>query len=1260
MASIGWVLLLFLAHLHTLLSTSIAHHAIGGNLTHHPVPFLCHPDQAKALLQLKKSFSFSRSTTRLSSWRNGSDCCLWEGVACDVSSGYVTVLDLNNRGLYSHGLDPALFNLRSLRRLDPSMNDIGGNIPPGFERFAFLTHLNLSNLGLYGEIPIGISKLVSLFSLDLSSHLDNQYICDPGPNNYIGAKYLYKSSSLDTLVANLSNLRELYLDSVDLSCSGEEWGIALARSVPFLEVLSLAYCGLHAPIHKSLSRFGSLIVVNLQGNIFMAPGLFPVFFMDLINLTTLQLPSANLEGSFPPRSFQSKNLRVLDLSDNPYLSGHFPDFSDTSSLEILRLERTNFSYARPMSSSNFKSLKNLSLDGNLSVDFLSSFGGLGSLCQLDLALVDSVSELGSIFSWIGHHKSLTSLKLFGCNFSGITPTLLVSNFKTLKSLRMVSCKLPRLVLHSVGNLVGLQTLEMTGCTTYGSMPSSIGNLTNLRNLCINHCGFLGPMPAAIGKLTNLRNMYINDFGFSGPIPDAIGNLTNLNAITIIRDPGDQVSGSSIPYAIGQLSELEWLVLQHCKFSGSIPTSIGNLTQLMMLDLSENSLSGEIPSSIFNLSVLHYLDLSSNKLSGPIQGFDNKVNSQLETVRLRNNTLSGEIPPSIFSLPVLRILSLSDNQLSGPIQYDNTASQLKEVDLGYNALSGSIPEAIFQISSLEHIDVSSNNLTGSVDLSHFSRLTELTSLYLSHNKLHVTDDAADNPLAGVTKLGLASCNITRFPRLFMDLNLIWFLDLSCNKISGDIPNWIWASWRNSIVYLNLSDNMLTGMQLTSDVLPFANPLQVLDLSFNILSGRIHMPNLSADILNYSNNKFSSILPNWAFYLSETRYFSVSKNNINGHVPLSICSNSSWLQVLDLSYNNFSGSIPACLIENVPLMVLNLRENHFEEMLPSNITTRCALQTIHLHGNKIVGKLPRGLSNCSCLEVVDFGGNQIVDTFPSWLRGLPELSVLILRSNQLYGTIGDIVEDAESDECFPSLQIIDLSSNNFSGNLKPEWFKLLKSMMEEFNSPGKIITHDISSFATFYHDFTEITYKGTYVTFRNILTTLTAIDFSNNRLEGTIPETFGRLVSLLMMNMSHNSFTGKIPAQLGSMADLESLDLSCNQLSGEIPQELTDLTFLGVLNLSNNDLVGEIPQANQFSTFNSSSFEGNAGLCGPPLSKSPCGATPNAGNIYKSSRHVDVALFLFVGLGFGIGFAAAIVAKWGRVGRWFTATGRAWRT
>ncbi|XP_071683202.1 receptor-like protein 9DC3 [Lolium perenne] len=303
------------------------------------------------------------------------------------------------------------------------------------------------------------------------------------------------------------------------------------------------------------------------------------------------------------------------------------------------------------------------------------------------------------------------------------------------------------------------------------------------------------------------------------------------------------------------------------------------------------------------------------------------------------------------------------------------------------------------------------------------------------------------------------------------------------------------------------------------------------------------------------------------------------------------------------------------------------------MPSNISSECTFQTIDLHGNKIEGLLPRALSNCNKLEVFDIRNNLIVDTFPYWLGKLSSL-----------------------------LQIVDLALNNFSGNLNSEWFGQLKSMMAKFNSSGDIVrATNLSGMADFYQDSTEITYKGSYMTFDRILTTLTALDTSNNRLEGTIPELVGRLVSLRLLNISHNAFTGRIPSQLGGMTDLESLDFSCNQLSGDIPHELADLTFLSILNLSENQLVGKIPQSRQFFTFDSNSFRGNLGLCGPPLSN-PCGVSPAppSPGYEDDSSHVDVVLFLFVGLGFGVGFAAAILVRWRRIGEWFVKYTRALRT
>ena len=163
-----------------------------------------------------------------------------------------------------------------------------------------------------------------------------------------------------------------------------------------------------------------------------------------------------------------------------------------------------------------------------------------------------------------------------------------------------------------------------------------------------------------------------------------------------------------------------------------------------------------------------------------------------------------------------------------------------------------------------------------------------------------------------------------------------------------------------------------------------------------------------------------------------------------------------------------------------------------------------------------------------------------------------------------------------------------------------------MMNNCNDVGQILKHHTNSTCksainqdSVYQDSVSITYKDSSLIVTKIQTAFKVIDFSNNSFEGSIPGSIGGLVSLHELNMSHNNFTGQIPSQLGNLTKLESMDLSCNCLSGEIPPEFTSLTSLSWLNLSHNNLTGTIPQGNQFLTFPSSSFEGNAGLCGIQL-------------------------------------------------------------
>jgi Leucine-rich repeat (LRR) protein len=160
----------------------------------------------------------------------------------------------------------------------------------------------------------------------------------------------------------------------------------------------------------------------------------------------------------------------------------------------------------------------------------------------------------------------------------------------------------------------------------------------------------------------------------------------------------------------------------------------------------------------------------------------------------------------------------------------------------------------------------------------------------------------------------------------------------------------------------------------------------------------------------------------------------------------------LIVLDLSFNGLQGSIP---IPSTPseLIFLDYSNNEFSSIEPNFVGRylRNAI-SINLSKNKLSGHIP--LSVCSLnnlqimaiyhLEVLDVGNNQIVDSFPSWLGTLPKLRILVLRSNQLNGTIRGLHDGYQH---FTSLQIVDLASNHFSGELHSEWFENLGAIDDE---------------------------------------------------------------------------------------------------------------------------------------------------------------------------------------------------------------------
>ncbi|XP_078167900.1 uncharacterized protein LOC144562582 [Carex rostrata] len=727
----------------------------------------------------------------------------------------------------------------------------------------------------------------------------------------------------------------------------------------------------------------------------------------------------------------------------------------------------------------------------------------------------------------------------------------------------------------------LQVLSMVYCNLSGPIEPSLSQLGSLTVLRLSRNSLKTQIPDYFAEFP-LKDLLLDSCDLEGTFPHEIFQIPTLTKLYLSFS--GELLGTLPNFPI--VSSLESLVLFETNFFGSIPDSIGNIRNLSELVLSYCNFSGQIPSSIEKLGKLATLDLSYN-------------------------SLSGSIPPSLFSLPNLEELYLSDNKLSGQFRLKESFFQfspLIELDLSKNQLDGPIPWKIFKLSNLQTLDLSRNQFSGPIPNSIVC-LPSLSNLDLSSNNFNGTFD-----------FNLLSCNLSQIPHLDQ-------VDLSKNQLHGAIPRLIWERFASG-AWLNFSHNMFTSVE---DVPPSFS-FYTIDFSFNKLKGAV--PLVGAGYLDYSNNEFSEIPSNYTLHLEQTGYLNLSSNMLTGEIPSSICELN--ISILDLSYNNLSGSIPSCIIGNQHMVFLSLRGNKLSGILSRHISRSCALVFLDLNSNNLEGNLPRSLTRCEELALLDIGNNRIGGTFPFSLGKLPNLQVIILRSNRFYGTLGF---PSNFGNLFPLLQIIDLSSNNFNGSLPPLWFKNFKSM--ENLSSDAILGVKLSIFQIDGISVT-ITDKGAQMTLEhNLPDLMTLIDLSSNRFTGDIPEIIGELKGIKALNLSHNSFTGSIPNLLGCLTEIESLDLSCNQLSGEIPQELISLTSLSVLNLSFNHLVGRIPQSNQFLTFSNSSFEGNPGLCGVPLSKLCNVQIPGNNSTSPFTKPANkmteiVLLCLFIGLGFGTGF------------------------
>ncbi|KAJ0806436.1 putative leucine-rich repeat domain superfamily [Helianthus annuus] len=704
----------------------------------------------------------------------------------------------------------------------------------------------------------------------------------------------------------------------------------------------------------------------------------------------------------------------------------------------------------------------------------------------------------------------------------------------------------------------------------------IGSLTKLRYLDLSNNSFYGTIPRSIGTLSELRHIDLSkNFLLNGTIPPEIRNLTNLKVLSLRSLNNCMVENLDWLYHMSQLEELEMDGISLGKADNWVNVIL-SLQKLSFLSLDEcdlsmamhpysNSSANYSSSSIVSLglgnnnlnsSMFHWLfPLTTNRLKFLISlatsymGFPNIL--EIFVLSALRSQFTGSLPDDIQKFSSLGLLTLSDNKLNGTIS-----------------------DKVWLLPNLEILDVSSNSLSGTI--SEYIGKTKGLTINLSNNKVEgVPSNAHVSNISNIEEIFLSSCKLgPRFPKWTQTLKNLTALHIANTGISDTIPVEFWNMWPSQLKYLNLSSNNITG--------------KVTDLLSNFDSG--------PTIIDLSSNNFYGVILN---VFSSLSWLDLSNNKFHGGISFLCQIVDGTLSFLDLSYNSFRGQIPDCLWHFKNLKVLNLQHNNLYGSLPTSIKYLINTEVLNLSNNKFSGELPLSLRECTKVTILQLGSNKFSGHMPIWIgEKLSRLYTLILKSNNFSGTIP--VQLCQ----LINLQILDLSINNLYGAI-PSCLNKLSMMIQDGHSRDQNV-HYFNWFTTFsdqpkYVDHASIVWQGSVREFYSTLDMVKSIDLSNNNLTGQIPYELTLLYGLIALNLSNNALVGEIPLKIGQMKDLLHLDLSRNHLSGHLPSSMSQMTLLNYLDVSYNNLSGRIPSGTQLQSFESSTYIGNVGLCGHPLTE-----------------------------------------------------------
>ncbi|XP_068488435.1 cuscuta receptor 1-like isoform X3 [Phaseolus vulgaris] len=969
----------------------------------------CLKEEREALLGLS-SFSSNVHT----------DCCEWEGVECNSSTGRVVQLEFFPSYLiqqrYINYSDFSVFiDLKKLWFWNGNtVGCVGGEGLPNLE-ILYIIGNNLNNAASIVSCLEGLPSLKSLGLVDNGFNASSFRGKDgfKWPSN-LQELWLSGNTLTDEFLSSLSGLPLLrFLDLTNNQLKGE---LNTNENDSFkwptnLQEIWLTYNSLSNKFVSSLSGLPRLQFLDLSYN--QLKGTINISGLStLSSLTNLDLSYNSIHYFVADQGSKSlSRLDVLQLNGNMIDGKKLKESLQALSLSIKHLHMSSNNFKGTILAKDFHDLKNLEglrLDGsnNIENEFFKSIGNLTSLKALSLSYCQ-INDTLPAADW-SKLKKLEELYLIQNGFEGFLPI----SFINMTSLRILELSHNHFIGHFDSNIATLTSLEHFGFTeNQFEIPVSFTPFANHSNLQVIHGkGNKVRLDSQHSLQTWIPKFQLQELRMSSTImtssfqlPKFLLYQTNLTSLDF---SSLKLKGGFPHWLLENNTKLTEVVFENCSLTGTMQIPLRPVRELWSIDVSNNIIIGEIPSK--NISSIYpklrYLNMSKNYMRGSISREFGRM--KLHSLDLSNNQLSGEIPEDIFEARhQLKFLRLSNNKLEGPIF--TIPTKLEILSLNDNNFSGRLSSNIFN-TSIVSLDVSNNHLVGKIS-SLLKNLSGLSELRMSNNNFE----------------GFIPLELTQ-------LEDLKYLDLSQNNLIGLLP-----SFRNSSVkYIHLSNNHLTGF--SKKMFIENSSLVMLDLSHNEISGGIQ--DMIED-LSYSKLKFLLL----------------KGNHITGDIPKQLCQLID-LTMLDLSDNKFSGEIPHCL-GTMPFDNKNLdpllkaskgrffaEESISQAPLPSSehkkekasFTSKRSTYTyigsilaymsgIDLSHNKLKGNIPYELGKLTRIRALNLSHNNLIGQIPYSFSNLVQTESLDLSFNKLSGEIPSNLI------ILTSLEVLSVAHNNLSGPL-----------------------------------------------------------------------------------------------------------------------------------------------------------------------------------------------------------------------------------